>query len=326
MKQGEISGSLGVPPPPPPPGSAANCLSGQPRPASQPPMQSHVDPHKSQQTPPVPFSGLPMASQQPLNTPTQAANSTVSQLPPSSAYPTSAQWLSAGHMQSHSSPSAAVSTGGPTPACSGTGCGAAVPPPLSATGQALPLQSSSGPMSGVAHLGSAESSSRGGVMPGAAGGQPPSMPAPNTFARRGTAVPSSVSGMYPTAQYGSGGYNATMPTFSPTGIPSAAGDAHNDGDLSCFDISKLSSRYHELAQKLITLSRNMDNTPRRLSVSKAIMELFKMLQMGSLSPEAITLVTNYVNAVGTSEAKNAWRQLSERCFQDIQPFVNLKFL
>lgn len=102
--------------------------------------------------------------------------------------------------------------------------------------------------------------------------------------------------------------------------------AVDDGGLSLFDIASLSPEHQGLAQKLCASIQQVSSVQRRSAVSKAAVELFKMLQRGSLSAEVIALISNYVNAAGTPAAKNEWRRLSNVHFDTIQPFLNLKFL
>ncbi|EKF39308.1 protein transport protein Sec31, putative, partial [Trypanosoma cruzi marinkellei] len=154
------------------------------------------------------------------------------------------------------------------------------------------------------------------------------MPRPPT-----AAVAPSTYGLQPNANksfmpspYGSSVVPSAMASRVPGGMPFTAPSTVDDADLSHFDITSLNPSYHAIAQKLCADVQQVSNVQRRLVISKAALELFKLLQRGALSPDVVFLVSNYVNSMGTPLAKNAWRQLSDAHFDVVQPFLNLKFL
>ncbi|KAF5224064.1 hypothetical protein ECC02_002959 [Trypanosoma cruzi] len=156
----------------------------------------------------------------------------------------------------------------------------------------------------------------------------------NNMSRPPTAaVTPSTYGLQPNANkssmpspYGSSAIPSAMASRVPGSVPFTASSTVDDADLSHFDITSLNPSYHALAQKLCADVQQVSNAQRRLVISKAALELFKLLQRGALSPDVVFLVSNYVNLMGTPLAKNAWRQLSDAHFDVVQPFLNLKFL
>nr|CCC95244.1 unnamed protein product [Trypanosoma congolense IL3000] len=119
------------------------------------------------------------------------------------------------------------------------------------------------------------------------------------------------------------------PVMGSRGAPrnlAAAGAVGDDFGLAQFDILSLNPAHHAVAQTLRSAVQQMNNAQRRSAVAKAAVELFKMLQMGSLPQEVIDILSEYVKTLGTPASKSWWRQLSDKHFDVIQPIINLKFL
>ncbi|KAH9599764.1 WD40 repeat [Trypanosoma melophagium] len=130
----------------------------------------------------------------------------------------------------------------------------------------------------------------------------------------------------PSTAYGGGTFPSSMPLHPSSAAPPPPTGGVDDGGLSLFDINSLNPAYQALARKLCADIQKISNAQRRSAVSKAALELFKLLQQGALSSEVVGLLTNYVNTTGTPAGKSAWRQLSDMHFDAIQPILNLKFL
>lgn len=160
------------------------------------------------------------------------------------------------------------------------------------------------------------------------------LPSQNATSQPVVATPTSAYGASLRAQntnpsaspYGGSVISSALSSRGSLGMTVPSSGVNDDGGLSIFDISSLRPEHQGIAQKLRVSVQQVSNLQRRSAVSKAAVELLKMLQRGSLSQDVVQLISNYVNASGTPAAKNEWRQLSNAHFDTIQPFLNLKFL
>ncbi|EAN79579.1 protein transport protein Sec31, putative [Trypanosoma brucei brucei TREU927] len=163
--------------------------------------------------------------------------------------------------------------------------------------------------------------------------QPPqaaSMTAPSSVAPPPPGIPSTAVGTAPPVvtapRVGGVAYAPVANPGAPPRFAAAGGRPADDFGLSSFEISSLNPEHRDLAQKLRTTIQQVANAQRRSAIAKAAMELFQALQTGSLPPDVVGLLSEYINCLGSQRSREMWKELATKHFSAIQHINNLKFL
>jgi hypothetical protein len=82
-----------------------------------------------------------------------------------------------------------------------------------------------------------------------------------------------------------------------------------------------------MAKRIAQATGAISDKRKRDSVDKAAAELFRRMTAGQVPPALLTLVQEFAAKLNTpAEAKAAWKVINDNHFEDVKPFLNIKFL
>jgi len=82
----------------------------------------------------------------------------------------------------------------------------------------------------------------------------------------------------------------------------------------------------DLVNRLSAAAGAVSEKRKRETVEKAIGELARRLEANTLSPGAISKLQDFANKIGTSESRSSWKKLNDEHFEEVKPFLSIKFL
>jgi hypothetical protein len=65
---------------------------------------------------------------------------------------------------------------------------------------------------------------------------------------------------------------------------------------------------------------------KRETVEKSVGELSRRLAAGSVSPPVVAQLEAFASKLGTSESRSVWKKLNDEHFEEVKPFLSIKFL